>query len=139
MFNKITDPQSVVRESEYARTASDLSLLNRLKGKYEKWASGGAGLTDEDRKAILDMSEKFHNVAEKKAKAREKEYRGYYTNIGFNPDRYLNPGNTQNEEPAKTASGSADKPGKKEVRRGKEKGTGKTVIQYDDGTVGYAD
>lgn len=142
MFNKITDPQSVVRESEYARTASDLSLLNRLKGKYDKWVSGGAGLTDEDRKAILDMSEKFHKVSEKKYKSREKEYRGYFTNIGFNPDKYLNPYGAQDEAaPPKAASTEkpAAAPAKKEVRRGKEKGTGKTVIQYDDGTVGYAD
>ena len=135
MFNKITDPQSVVRESEYARTASDLSLLNRLKGKYEKWVSGGAGLTDEDRKAILDMSEKFYKVSEKKFKSREKEYRGYFTNIGFNPDQYLK---TQGEQGSKAES-MVSPPSKKEVRRGKEKGTGKTVIQYDDGTVGYAD
>lgn len=142
MFNKITDPQSVVRESEYARTASDLSLLNRLKGKYDKWVSGGAGLTDEDRKAILDMSEKFHKVSEKKYKAREKEYRGYFTNIGFNPDQYLNPYGSQDEPVAPKALGKSAtaQPAKRvEVRRGKEKGTGKTVIQYDDGTVGYAD
>lgn len=61
LFNKMTDPQSVVRESEYARTGRDMSLLNKLKGKVEKVMSGGAGLTSEERQALVDMGTKFYN------------------------------------------------------------------------------
>lgn len=53
MFNKITDPKSVVRESEYSRTPENLSLANRLSGAVEKLKKGGAGLTHEDRKALV--------------------------------------------------------------------------------------
>jgi hypothetical protein len=35
-FNKILDPTSVVRESEYARTPEGQSYLERLQGKYEQ-------------------------------------------------------------------------------------------------------
>lgn len=53
LFNKITDPNSVVRESEYERTPQNLSLVNRFSGSLEKLKNGGAGLTSEDRKALV--------------------------------------------------------------------------------------
>ena len=53
MYNKLTDPQSVVRESEYARTAANLPLTNRFAGALQKLEQGGAGLTDSDREALI--------------------------------------------------------------------------------------
>ena len=44
-FNKLLDPTSVVRESEYARSATGQSALETLKGMAEKLAKGGAGVT----------------------------------------------------------------------------------------------
>lgn len=52
-FNKITDPTSVVRESEYERTPANLSLANRFSGAFEKLKKGGAGLTKKDREALV--------------------------------------------------------------------------------------
>lgn len=88
-FNKITDPDSVVRESEYARTSSDLSILNRLRGKFQKLEFGGAGLTDSDRKALTRMAAKFMNISQNKYRKRLHEYRGYVTNYGLDPDMYI--------------------------------------------------
>lgn len=53
MFNKLTDPNSVVRESEYARTPENLPVVNRISGAIQKLQAGGAGLTDEDRTALV--------------------------------------------------------------------------------------
>lgn len=53
LFNKITDPTSVVRESEYDRTPKNLSLANRFNGALQKLEKGGAGLTQEDREALV--------------------------------------------------------------------------------------
>ena len=53
MYNKMTDPNSVVRESEYARTPQNLPLFHRIEGMMQKVSQGGAGLTDDDRKAIV--------------------------------------------------------------------------------------
>lgn len=53
MYNKLTDPQSVVRESEYARTPENLPMTNRVIGAIEKLKQGGAGLTNDDRKALV--------------------------------------------------------------------------------------
>lgn len=54
MYNKLTDPASVVRESEYARTPGNLPFINRLQGAIAKVQTGGAGLTNEDRKALVE-------------------------------------------------------------------------------------
>ncbi|MCR4307478.1 MAG: hypothetical protein NUV80_02880, partial [Candidatus Berkelbacteria bacterium] len=56
LYNKILDPSSVVRESEYARTPENLSLINKFKGKIEEYGAGGAGITQEDRQALVDMA-----------------------------------------------------------------------------------
>lgn len=53
MFNKLTDPNSVVRESEYARTPQNLPLANAFSGALEKLEKGGAGITDKDREALV--------------------------------------------------------------------------------------
>lgn len=65
LFNKMTDPDSVVRESEYARTPKDQALMNRLKGKIQAMQYGGPGLTDDDRQAIYNMASKFYDVYSK--------------------------------------------------------------------------
>ena len=44
-FNKLLDPTSVVRESEYARSASGQSALETLRGFVDKLSKGGAGVT----------------------------------------------------------------------------------------------
>ncbi len=53
MYNKLTDPNSVVRESEYARTPENLPLANRFSGALQKLQKGGAGLTNSDREALI--------------------------------------------------------------------------------------
>ena len=44
-FNKMLDPSSVVRESEYSRSASGQSALETMKGFVDKLSQGGAGVT----------------------------------------------------------------------------------------------
>jgi len=53
------DPTSVVRESEYARSAEGTALMSRIQGAYEKLIQGGAGVTVEDLKTFKDMSLKL--------------------------------------------------------------------------------
>lgn len=52
-FNKLLDPTSVTMISEYARTNNDLSLYSKFVGGLEKLQKGGAGLTDDDRFALV--------------------------------------------------------------------------------------
>ena len=44
-FQKILDPTSVVRESEYTRSSSGLSMFERIRGATEKLGKGGAGVS----------------------------------------------------------------------------------------------
>lgn len=43
-FQKILDPPSVVRESEFMRSAAGQSLMNRVRGYIERLRAGGAGI-----------------------------------------------------------------------------------------------
>lgn len=65
LYNKMTDPSSVVRESEYARTPENMSIINRIAGKIDpktgKFFAGGAGLTNEERTSLVEMGREFYN------------------------------------------------------------------------------
>lgn len=89
MFNKLTDPSSVVRESEYARTASDTALLNRAKGAALKILRGGAGITLEDRRAIITMSRKFFEVSNSKFKTTTDFYKDIAVASGLQPNQII--------------------------------------------------
>src|ERR1051325_2764822 len=58
-FNKIIDPSSVVRESEYARSPEGQSLLDALSGRVSALSQGGPGLTKESLKEFVDLAKVF--------------------------------------------------------------------------------
>lgn len=58
-FNKITDPASVVRESEYARTPEGQALIDQWKGKIDQVSRGGPGMTPRELKEMADFSKKL--------------------------------------------------------------------------------
>jgi hypothetical protein len=58
-FQKILDPTSVVRESEYARTAEGLAVLDRLEGMYQRLKAGGAGVPDKELAEIVQTAKEF--------------------------------------------------------------------------------
>jgi hypothetical protein len=85
LFNKMTDPQSVVRESEYARTPQNLALLNRIKGKMEKIQKGGAGLTQSERNELVNMAKNFLSVYSDLYNNTSNQYKKYSTLSGVDP------------------------------------------------------
>jgi hypothetical protein len=75
-FQKILDPTSVVRESEYDRSAAGLAIIPRIQGMYERyvgkgwepgppgsgygrWVGGGAGVPEGDLKAMAETARQF--------------------------------------------------------------------------------
>ena len=58
-FQKMLDPTSVVRESEYARTPEGIGFIQRIQAYIPQLRKGGLGITDDDRKALYDMSVKL--------------------------------------------------------------------------------
>lgn len=66
LFNKITDPASVVRESEFNRTAESLGILDRVRALPQKIKEGGAGLTDQNRADLVMISRALTEGGERK-------------------------------------------------------------------------
>ena len=58
-FQKMLDPTSVVRETEYARSGEGQSLKNQLLGQYQKLVQGGAGVTIDDLNNFKNLSNKL--------------------------------------------------------------------------------
>jgi len=119
-FNKMLDPESVVREAEYARTATDQSLLNQIKGKWDKIKSGGAGLTTQERNAMVAMARRFNAIAKDKYNKKRSEYSRVATKWQFDPSYVVG----ENQPKKQTRTGTLN---------------GRKVIEYDDGSVEYAD
>jgi hypothetical protein len=85
-FQKILDPPSVVRESEYARSAVGLSVVERAKGQLEAWMQGGAGVP-------LSELEKFARLARESADGQRNvmNTHGEHKRIEAVADRYKIP------------------------------------------------
>jgi hypothetical protein len=64
LFNKLLDPSSVVRESEYARTPQNQAYIDDLRGRYAKYKEGGAGITPEFRAELLSVADTLAAAAE---------------------------------------------------------------------------
>jgi len=62
LFQKILDPESVVRESEYARTPEGAAVWNKIKAMPEKLLRGGLALTDEERMALVRIAKEVVNA-----------------------------------------------------------------------------
>lgn len=81
-FQKILDPPSVVRESEYNRSAAGQSLKNRVQGAYERLIKGGPGVT-------YDELAKFAQLAREAAQAQQGGYLDSVKHrLGKTADRY---------------------------------------------------
>lgn len=81
-FQKILDPPSVVRDSEFWRSANGQSMLNRVRGAMERLSKGGVGVT-------ADELQKFAELARATAKAQQGSYLDRVKKrIGATADRY---------------------------------------------------
>ncbi len=59
-FQKFLDPQSVVRESEYARSAEGLSMANRISGFVQRMEQGGAGVTLPELETFAKLAQQIN-------------------------------------------------------------------------------
>jgi hypothetical protein len=66
-FQKILDPDSVVRESEYARSAQGVSLMDRIRGEWMRITRGGAGVPVNELKGFVALASQW--AAESRASA----------------------------------------------------------------------
>jgi hypothetical protein len=90
-FQKILDPTSVVRESEYARSAEGLSLISQIQGAAEKLQQGGAGMTVKELSGFVDAAKSLVENYNNEQLDTLKRTRVQAGNWGLNLDNILSP------------------------------------------------
>jgi DNA-binding NarL/FixJ family response regulator len=90
-FQKILDPTSVVRESEYARSGDGQSLLQRIEGWATKIQQGGAGVTEEGLKEFVDLGKQFLNGYQEQMLNYAQRTKTQADNYGLNLENILTP------------------------------------------------
>lgn len=100
LFNKMLDPTSVVREGEYARSFQGQSAMARVQGYVEQTLQGGAGLTDENRKDMVDIAKRLFNDAEGIYTDSRDFYKSIATDQGLDPNRIFKPVTTGMDDDA---------------------------------------
>lgn len=89
LFQKMLDPDSVVRESEYARTGEGASLLNRMMAWLPKLQKGGLAISDDDRQALYDIAQKLLNESKITMNAHIERYEGLAEDYGVDHNKVI--------------------------------------------------
>lgn len=89
MFNKMLDPTSVVREGEYARTAEGQSLIARAEGLKTKFGQGGAGISNDTRRDMVNVAKTLLDVAEGRYQESIDFYLPILEEYGLEPSQYI--------------------------------------------------
>lgn len=84
-FNKMLDPGSVVRESEYARTPEGQAKLQQVQGFLDKLKQGGAGLTPKERISMVNTASKLMNAGNDYYNEKRKSYSDMANEYGVKP------------------------------------------------------
>lgn len=79
LFNKITDPGSVVRESEFARSAAGLSWLGRISATVRKVEEGGVL----EPTARRELAEAAKVLSEEYGKQLQRDLQPYIARVGM--------------------------------------------------------
>lgn len=94
-FNKMLDPGSVVRESEFARTPTGQSLISRMQGASEKLVEGGVGLTDAERDEIIVVAKQLQEGQIIELEKEKQFYRELAEQRGLNIENILGKNKTK--------------------------------------------
>jgi len=90
-FQKLLDPTSVVRESEYARSGDGQSILQRMQGTVEKLLQGGAGVTQPELKNFYDLSQQLLKGYESEQLNFAQRLKTQADNYGLNLENIVTP------------------------------------------------
>lgn len=84
-FQKILDPASVVRESEYARSSSGQALLSRIQGAVEQLRVGGASIPLEELERFVSLANTFAENQARAAMESKEQIEAVATEYGIDP------------------------------------------------------
>ena len=119
---KILDPGSVVRESELGMAMAATGAMDRV-SNYADMVIKGTKLTPSQRKDFGELSAQLYGAAADRYNKSADEYQGVAKDYNLNSDRVAKKAQTEAQQ-------------RTVVRRGRY--NGKTVVEYSDGTVDYA-
>jgi hypothetical protein len=91
-FQKILDPESVVRESEYARSMYGQPLVAALRGQWERATQGGAGVDKVELQKYVDLARQFVQEQEAFLSLKRKDFSDWAQDYGIDPQRVLGSG-----------------------------------------------
>lgn len=107
-FQKILDPTSVVRESEYARSAEGVSLLQRMQGYAEKLKSGGAGVPEAALQEMVKTAAAFTANSRNSAEGQRKRLGAFADKYGVPHELVFDDGGGPSAAPAAGKPGGGD-------------------------------
>lgn len=87
-FNKLLDPGSVVRETEFANAANAGSIPERMRGAWSKVASGKM-LSEAQRADFLRQATDLYKAQIENQKALEDQYRKKASEMGLRPENVI--------------------------------------------------
>lgn len=125
-FNRMNEPDSVTRESEFARTPEGVAVFNRLQGGIEKLQKGGLALTDADRKEIIDSINLMSKSQEEFIQPLMQQYNKLATDVGLDPNELFYTGSNP-ASPAKASNNSATSKNKPMSIEDRAKSLGATI------------
>lgn len=99
-LNKILDPTSVVRESEFARTAAGQAAMAKIQGYADKITKGGSGLTDAERQDLYNTMKLMRESAYATYKGTADIYTEMANRYGINPNDIIRYDSTRSQNSA---------------------------------------
>lgn len=85
-LNKVLDPTSVVRESEFDRTSAGQAMWDKLGGYQQKLIKGGSGLTDANRADLVQALTIMKQANDNEVQNIVKDYTDLATRFGMRPE-----------------------------------------------------
>jgi hypothetical protein len=109
-FQKILDPTSVVRESEYARSAEGMSAMNQVKGFVDRMARGGVGVTLPELQKFYTLGKEMVAKAGSELPRIRQQFEQNAVEYGLNPRLIIaeDPEQTPESAPAPDVSGGVE-------------------------------
>jgi hypothetical protein len=104
-FQKILDPDSVVRESEYARSFDGQSLMDRMRGAVDNKLVGGAGIPKEQLVGFKEVAERFAAGYAQKAQDYQGVIDANAEEFGIDPQLLYSGGEFDTPEPTTEGGG----------------------------------
>lgn len=88
-FQKMLDPSSVVRESEYARTPEGAAFMSRAGSFVDQFNKGGLRIGDQDRLALIQTANKMLKSGQKQMNSHISRYKSLAKDYNVKPQLIL--------------------------------------------------